>query len=244
MSGILCAGDLYFNRKVNGVYAGLLYLFDAKKFAITESAEDKDRISRGRDTFGQLGNTVKIKKPAELEISGDDISSMVLALATMGTVAAATQNSGTVTTATVGLKKDVWVQLPHAYLEDAGVVLTNNAASTTYVEGTDYKVLRRLGWVMALTTDAAANNNKLSYAYAAATGDIITGGDNPDIRGQFVLDGKNLATQRDLIVTVDEGIVAPTEALDFTSGEYIAVNLKGKMVTLPGKTRPYTIEYR
>jgi len=244
MSGILAAGDLYFNRKVNGVYAGLLYLFDAKKFAILESAEDKDRLSKGRDTYGQLGNTVKVKKPAELDIAGDDISAMVLALATMGTVAAATQTSGTTTAAVVGLKKDVWVQLPKAYLVAESVVLTNSAASTTYVEGTDYKVNYRLGWIMALTTPAAAVDNKLTYEYDAATGSIITGGDSPDIRGEFVLDGKNLATQQDLIVYVDEGIVAPTEPLDFASDNYISVNLKGKMVTLPGRTSPYRIEYR
>lgn len=244
MSGILAAGDVYFNRLVNGVSTGLVYLFDAKKFAITEGAEDKDRISRGRDTYGQLGDTVKIKKAAELDIEGDEVNSAVLALALMGTAAAATQVAGTVTAATVGLKKDVWVQMPHAFIEAAGTILTNSAASTTYVENTDYKVNRRLGWFMALTTPAAAADNKLSYGYGAATGDIITGSDSPDIRGQFVLDGKNLATQKDLIIYVDRGIVAPGEPLDFASADYVKASLKGKMLTLPGKTSPYHVELR
>ena len=244
MSGILAAGDVYFNRLVAGVSQGLVYLFDAKKFAITEGADDVDRISRGRDTYGQLGDTVKIKKPAELDIEGDEVSASVLALALLGTSAAATQEAGTVTDAVVGLKLNAWLQLPHAYIEEAGVELTNNAGSTTYVEGTDYKVNRRLGWVMALTSGAAAVNNKLSYEYGDATGDIITGGDSPDIRGQFVLDGKNLATQRDLIIYVDRGIVAPTEPLDFASPDFVKVALKGKMLTLSGQTSPYRVEYR
>lgn len=244
MSGILAAGDVYFNRLVNGIPQGLVYLFDAKKFAITEGAEDKGRVSRGRDTYGQLGDQVKIKKPAELDIEGDEVNSAVLALALLGTSAANGQVAGTVTAVTVGLKKDVWVQLPFAFIEAAGTILTNAAAVTTYVEGTDYLVNRRLGWVMALTTPAAAVDNKLTYAYGAATGDIITGGDSPDIRGQFVLDGKNLATQKDLIIYVDRGIVAPTEALDFASPDYVKVALKGKMLTLPGQTSPYRVQLR
>lgn len=244
-NGILCAGDVYFDRlDPSGVATGLIYMFDAKQFAINHPSEDKDRITRGRSNFGQLGDTVKIPGAPTLAIKGDEISAAVLALALMGTAAAATQASGTVTEAAVTLKKDVWNQLPQAYIDASGFVLTNSAGSTTYVEDTDYKVNRRLGLVMALTNGAAGANNKLSYTYSAATGSIITGGDSPIIKGRWLCDGKNLATQRDVIVDIDEATVAPTEALDFTSGDYVPVSLAGKMRTLAGKTRPYTVQLR
>lgn len=245
MSGLLCAGDVYFDRKDDaGISQGIVYLFDAKKFAINEPVENKVRESRGRDDFGQAKDTVYVKKPATLAIEGDEVNSTVLGLALMGDVAALSQGSGTVTAATYGLKQDVYKQLPHVNIDATGVVLTNAGASVTYVEGTDYIINRRMGWMMALTSGAAAADCKLSYAYSAITGSTVTGGSKPTIRGRVILDGINLADQKLVIVDVDEARLAPTSELDFGSGEFIKVALSGLLKTLPGKAGPYTVKLR
>lgn len=247
MSGISCAGDVYFNRiGADGQPSGMIFLFDAKRFAINEPSEDVDRILRGRETFGQLGDSYKVKQPATVSIRGDEMSAQVLALALLGTAAAATQTEGTVSEAALTLKHDVWAQLPHAYIETAGFVLTDDGAVQTFVEGTDYMVNRRLGWVMALSTGAIEESEVLevSYGYADATGSIVSGGNSPDIRGRLVMDGKNLATGRDIIVDCDEAILAPSEELDLAAEGYVAVQLEGKLRTVPPKTSPYTVEYR
>lgn len=247
MSGFLGAGDVYFDRLDEaGLSTGIVFLFDAKQFAITHPSEDVDRILRGRDNYGQLGDSVKIQQPATIEITGDEISPAVLAVALLGEVSTPSQVMGTVTEAVFTPKHDVWVPLPHQYINAAGFVLTNTAGTTTYVENTDYNVNRRLGWVMALSTGAIANNvaGEVSYGYAAATGKLIAGGSRPTVRGRLILDGKNLATQRDAVCDVDLATLAPTEAVDFASVEYVSVTLAGKLVTLPGKTSPYAVQLR
>lgn len=168
----------------------------------------------------------------------------MLALALMGEASALSQTSGTVTAAVVGLKLNAYIQLPFVNIDATGVVLTNNAASTTYVEGTDYVINRRMGWIMALTAGAAAADNKLSYAYSAVTGNQVTGGTQSVIRGRVILDGVNLATQQLVIVDADEARLAPDGALDFSSGDFVKVSLSGLLRTLPGKSGPYTVALR
>lgn len=245
MSGILCAGDVYFDRLDSaGQSTGIVYLFDAKKFEIEEPSDLKVRESRGRDSYGQAVDSVYVKKPATLKIEGDEVNEQVLALALMGEAAALSQVSGTVTDALVGLKLNASIQLPFVNIDKAGVVLTNNAGTTTYIEGTDYTINRRMGWIQALTAGAAAADNKLSYAYSAVTGNQVTGGTQSVIRGRVILDGVNLATQKLVIVDADEARLAPDGALDFSSGEFVQVSLSGLLRTLPGKSGPYTVQLR
>lgn len=246
MSGILCAGDVYFDRlDDSGASTGIVYLFDAKKFEITEPSTAVVRESRGRDDYGQAKDTVYVKAPATLGIEGDEVSPAVLALALMGEAAALTQADGTVSDAVVGLKQDVYIQLPHVNIDATGVVLTDSTAVTTYVEGTDYLINRRMGWMQALTAGAAAADNLLSYAYSSVeTGTQVTGGSQPAIRGRVILDGVNLATQGLVIVDCDEAILAPTGALDFSSGAFVRAALQGHLRTLPGKAGPYTVTLR
>lgn len=243
MSGLLCAGDVYIDRFDDaGASTGLVYLFDAKQFAIEEPSEAKVRTSRGRADYGQAKDIVYVKGASTIAMTGDEVSARVLGLALLGNVAALTQSSGTVTDEPVTLKKDVYVQLPHLNIDESGVVLTDSAGVVTYVEDTDYKMIRRLGWIMALTTAAATAGNKLSYAYSAATGDEIAGGSKPIVRCRLVLDGVNLATQKSVIVDVDEARIAPSSEVDFASDEYVSVELAGTLITQPGKTRPYTVK--
>ncbi|MDT0496526.1 hypothetical protein RM530_03990 [Algiphilus sp. W345] len=245
MSGILCAGDVYFDRLDDaGQSTGIVYLFDAKKFAITEPTQSVIRESRGRDDYGQAKDVVYIKSPATLAIEADEVNAAVLGLALMGDVAALTQADGTVTDAVVGLKLNASVQLPHVNINAVGVVLTNAAGDVTYVEGTDYSINRRMGWMQGLSAGAVATDNKLSYAYSEVTGSTVTGGSKPVIRGRVILDGINLADQSLVIVDVPETRLAPTGELDFASGAYARVALSGLPRTLPGQTGPYTVTLR
>lgn len=245
MSGILCAGDVYFDRLDSaGAPTGVVYLFDSKKFAITEPVETKTRESKGRDTYGQNRAVVTIKKGATVDIEGDEVNGKVLALQLMGDIAALAQGSGTVTAAAVTLKQNVFNQLPWVNIAEAGTVLTDSAAATTYVEGTDYIMHRRLGWIQPITPAAAAAGNKLSYAYSAITGEVIAGGSRPIIRGRLILDGINLENEKPIIVDIDEARLAPKGEIDFASDNFAKAALGGPLITQPGKTRPYTVQLR
>ena len=74
MAGILFAGDLYLDRfDENGNSTGLVQVGNATMFKITESSDIKTRPSRMKATFGQPLDTVAVHKPAELEISVDEL---------------------------------------------------------------------------------------------------------------------------------------------------------------------------
>lgn len=244
MSGILLAGDVYFNRRNDaGVLQGAVYLFDAKKFEITEPVTPKPRESRGRNTYGQTKDAVYIKGGSQLAIEGDEISGAVLSMALMGELSTITQASGTATDSVVGLKLNSYIQLPHRNLVEGSTVLTNSAGTTTYALGTDYEVLPHLGWIMAKTAGAAAADNKLSYSYGTADGERIQGGTKSSVRGEIVLDGINLANRRPLVLTAWDASLAPSGAIDLASGEYVKAALQGLLNTPVGKAAPYQIDY-
>lgn len=244
MSGILLAGDVYFNRRNDaGVLQGSVYLFDAKKFGITQPVTAKTRESRGRNSYGQFKDAVYLGGGAQVSIEGDEVTSNVLAMAVMGDLISITQAAGTVTEAVVGLKQNAFIQLPHRNLIEGSVVLTNSAGTTTYVNGTDYVYLPHLGWIMAKSTGAAAADNKLSYGYGVSNGDRIRGGNSASVRGELVLDGINLANRRPLILTAWDANLAPAGEIDFASTEYIKAALQGLLNTPAGKTEPYQIDY-
>lgn len=245
MSGLLCAGDVYFNRlDASGNPLGLVALGNTSKFAIKESADQKIRTSRGRSTYGQALDVVFVKKPSEISIAGDEFDANGLAIALLGDVSTLTQSSGTATAEAVTAKLGYWVPLAHGRV--SSVVVKDATDATTYVAGTDYLVNAELGMIQALTggtiTDGATIH--VSYSYAAITGSAISGSTQPTVKGALVLDGVNLATQKPVIVRVDQASLAPNKEVDFKSGDFAGLELVGILATLPNKTSPYTVELR
>ena len=99
MSGLICAGDVYLDRFDSlGNSTGLLQIGNATKFSIQEASSIKQRISRGRDTYGQAADAVSIKAPATIDMIFDEVNKDSLSMALLGTVTDLTASSGTVTT--------------------------------------------------------------------------------------------------------------------------------------------------
>lgn len=109
-----------------------------------------------------------------------------------------TGKSGTVTDelTTASNPLGQWVTLANKQLNPGAVVLTNNAGSTTYVEGTDYVIDYFNGKWMALTggaISAGQANLKIDYTYEA-----IRKGENAEIeRGKMTLTAMTLEIAAD-----------------------------------------------
>ena len=244
----LGAGDLFVNRydPATGQYLGFVLVGNATKFEIKPNGELKDAISKGRNDYGQIIETVALQKPAELNITLNEINVENMAIALMGDVVALNQGSATLTAESLTAKLGKWIEASHQNLATAGLSLTNSAGSTTYVLGTDYEVNYRLGMIHILPTDTIADGAtvKLTATANAYTGSTIKGATQPQVRCKVRLDGQNFADGQPVIVNVWEGLLTPNKAIDFLSDNFAETELTGRLKTPVGKTDPFEVEYR
>lgn len=254
--GFIGAGDIYINRvdPATNLSTGWTYAGDASKFEIKPNSEIKERESKGRDSYGQVVETVAIGKPAELMITFAEINKENLTLAFMGELNEVNQSSGTVVDQPVLLRKGVGAQLLHGNIAAAGFVLTSSPSGTTYALGTDYTVNYRLGLLfsvpgsaLAIAIAAAAPTGLallVDYAFNAYTASLIRGATQPQLRAAIKFDGKNIADGLPTIVEVYEAVLTPQSSFDFLQDDWNDVELQGRMKTPIGKTEPFTVELR
>lgn len=239
------AGDLYIARYVNGAYEDYAGPYECEQFEIKPNVELREKVSKGRSTYGQVIESVTIPQPADLTVALGEVNKESMAIALLGTTAALSQSAGTLTAETVVAKLDKWVPLSKAALTGSATV-TNSGATVTYVAGQDYIINPQLGWIKALSGGAIADaaSIKVTTTYAAITGTEIKGMTDSQLRAKFKLDGKNFADGLPVIVTVYEAVISADAAFDFLGDDFGTVSLPGRMKTPAGFTEPFTIHLR
>lgn len=243
--GFLGAGDIYIERYVAGVSQGLAGPYFAGKFEIKPNVDKKELTSKGRDTYGQVLESVTLQKPAGFTMELNEVNKESMVMALLGTESAIAQASGSLTAFPVTVKLDRWVSVSKENLTGTQVV-TNTAGTTTHVKGVDYEINPQLGLIKAIVGGAIvdAASVKVTSTYAAVAGVRISGSTNGDIRAKLIFDGKNQADGLPVIVTVWEAIIAADSAFDFLGSDFNTVNLPGTMKTPLGKTEPFTVDLR
>lgn len=242
--GFLGAGDIYINRMVDGVKQGQVGPIYADSLSITPSVNTVQNTSKGRYDYGQVLESVNIAQPSEFAMALKEVTGDVLVMAFLGTSAAASAASGTLTDQSVTIPKvGTWVELGHKNLASLVSVETAATGGTTLVEGTDYKLNRPLGWIMALEGGAidAGDAVFVSGAYAGATGTLIKGSTRTEVRAEIVFDGINQADGTQVTATIWEAVLSPDSEFDFLADEFGLVNLTGTLKTPIGKDAPYEV---
>lgn len=243
--GFLGAGDIYINRIVNGVTQGMQGPYYANKFEIKPNVDKKEAISKGRNDYGQVLESVSIQQPAELTLELTEVNKESMTIALLGTQAVLSQAGGTLTAAPVVVKLNTWMPVGHEALSD-DITVKNDGGTVTYVKGVDYLLNEQMGWIKALSTGSIAEDEEveLSGTYNAISGAKISGATNTDIRAEIVFDGKNQADGLPCIVRVWEAIIAADAAFDFLADDFNTVSMPGTMKTPAGKSEPFTVELR
>lgn len=220
--------------------------YETTKFEVKPNSDLKEMVSRGRDTYGQVIESVPLPKPADFSVTFAEVNKESLAMALFGTNATLAQGSGTITDEVITAIKGKWIQLSKGNIGEAGFVVTNSGATVTYVLGTDYEVNYRLGMVHILTggSIADATSIKVDFTYNAISGTTVSGGTQSQVRAQFKLDGINFADQLPVIVDVWEAVLTPDSAFDFLQDNFAEIALKGRLKTPTGKTEPFTVQLR
>lgn len=242
------SGDVQLNvfDPVTGALQGWIDGGSADKFAIKPNSEIKSKKSKGRDTYGQTIATVALAGEADLSITFGEINKGNIRLAFMGRqtdlqVAA----GGTITDEAIVAKLDKYVPLVHANLSNA-VVVTNAAATTTYVLGTDYIVNYRFGQIMALSTGGIAADAplKVDYVSNAIAGTRVRGSTDASLRAMIRFDGKNQVDNSAVEVNIYEAVLTPSDEFDFLADDWGQLTLTGKMTTPQGRSEPYVVDFK
>jgi hypothetical protein len=246
--GFLGAGDLYARiyNPATAQFDPWTGPYESSKFEIKPNSDVKEKSSHGRNTYGQVIESVPLPKPSDLSINFDEVNRESLAMALFGTNATLSQGSGSASAEVVTAALGKWVDLAHSNIATAGFVVKNSAATVTYVLGTDYEVNYRLGMLRVITGGAIADaaSLKVDYTYNAISGTTIAGAMQSQVRAQFRLDGINFASQLPVIVNVWEAVLTPESAFDFLQENFATISLKGRMKTPVGKTDPFEVQLR
>lgn len=241
--GFIGAGDIYIERMVGGVAQGLKGPYFADKFEIKPNVEVKENTSKGRNTYGQVLDSVAIQQPADFTLDLKEVNKESLTINLLGTEVVSTVVSGALpTTEFTAPSAGDWFEIG---VGDIAPVLsvTDSAGVETYVEGTDYEVNRPLGYIRFLAGGDVAPGDKFKLAGTTLghTGALIKGATNTEIRARIVFDGINQADGLPVIVTIHEAIIAADSAFDFLADDFNVVSLPGKLKTPVGKTEPFTV---
>ena len=244
MSGFIGAGDLYFDRfDADGASKGYLKIGNATQFSIEEPSEVKERMSRQRDTYGQVLDSVPVQGAAKLTIVLDEMSKDILAMALHGSPTPVAETGTSVTDEAITAKHDRWVKLD--YEDISAVTVTHSSGDPTYVAGTDYEVDTDLGMIKALSTGSITDDQALlaDYTYGSVNYSLIEGQATPIVRGAFMLHGKNLVTGKDCRLTCYQATVQSTDPVDFLNEDFETIQFECTLETPSGMSKAYDVRY-
>ena len=234
IQSFLGAGEIYFDRLTSaGASQGYNAIGNALQFELSPDAEMKELESRNPANYGQAIAAVTIPKSTKLKFKFSDFDATALEMALMGTSSAINQSAQTVTDKTVTAKEGKYVEIGHRNLASAGLVVKNQAGTTTYVLGTDYEVNYALGMLKALKGGQIVDGStvKVSCQAQAYTGKSIAVGAETIIKANIKLDGKNLVDGRRCVVTANQCVFKPVGSIDFLKNDFGEIELEGTVVS-------------
>lgn len=238
--GLVASGDLYIDfLDGNGASTGFQLVGNCKKFAPKVETETKENKMNGRDTFGQTSESFARITGSSLSMTFNRYDPQLLAAAFMGSAVSATAAAGAYTATITGIK-DRWVETGVIGLDTC--VVKDQTDTTTYVAGTDYEVNKRTGMIKVLTTDLHGDTLHVSGNTLEKTGSRITAGTQSVVNVALRLDGKNLATGGNVLVTVWQVQLRSETDFDFMGEDFPELAFTGTMITPNGKTWPFHVD--
>jgi len=242
---ILSAGLVSLNlySEQTNSWSGFGDAIDADKFEITPEFEEKVSTSRSHLDYGQARASVIIPKPTQINIELSAASSQALAMQFQGLVEAASQAAGNQSAQPLLVgAPGIWQNLGKRQIFDAGFLVTDSAASTTYDIGTHYEVDWLRGEIRFLPVagaPAAGDEVKVSMQWLALKEDIILGGRVAQVRCGLRFSGKNVVDASPLRVDVHECVLGASGGFDFLAQDFNPISLSGKIIIPAGKTEGY-----
>ncbi|WP_018875289.1 hypothetical protein [Thioalkalivibrio sp. ALJ8] len=247
--GKIYRGDIRLNVSLpDGGWSGFMPAQNADSFTINvPEPETTDRISKMRDTAGQVLDSISEIQPHELNITFNGFNGSILAAAFNGALDDFSHDAVTGETQEITARIGAGVSVGHYYISNVEVHPDDSGspAAEPLVEGEDYEVEERLGLIRALEDGAVEDGDTLHVTFDAEeiTGEQIRGAARSEIRAQMVFDGIDRVSGEAVIMEFDEVILAGSGEFDFLSDEFNTVEIGGRTITQEGKSEPYRMMY-
>jgi hypothetical protein len=240
------AGDIYLDIfDANYQPTGLIGPMNGELLSMQPQSNRIDQMSKMRDTYGQVRNSVLIPQPSEIKLTLRDVPSDVLAAAFMGDVATLSEGAATVTDEPVTARLGKWASLPNRNLDSNSVTVTDSTGATTFAEGTDYQINYRSGLIRAISGGNITDGQALlvDYTASAVAGERVSTMTVSQMKARILVDGVNMADQnRQVHAEIYRATLAPDQALDLLAEQHATVSFTGTMETPTGKTSPAHID--
>lgn len=244
--GLLFAGDLFFSMEGEDGSFGPFVQVECDKLEIATPSEFKEKLSKGRATYGQPFVSVPVPQPAEFAITFSEVTREIFAMQLSGLLVPLSMAGGAFTDVEVTAALGAWVETGLENIAETGFTVKDSTGVTTYTLGEDYEVNFRLGLLHVLPGGAIADaaTLKLGGTEDAVTGDRILGARRYKTVMRLKLDGVNLVNNQDVFLYADRAVVASDAAYDFLQDEVSEAPLTGKL-EIPGPgLSPFVLDYR
>jgi hypothetical protein len=230
---------MYFKRVLPESIAtsGFLPFGNIVKFEISAESEQVERLSKQKGSYRTALDSVTLGSPTKLTITTNELGdSKILAMALLGLDENYIVTGASVTGETITAVHDEWIPLAHQ--EVSSVVVTGHTLND------DYLVNSTLGMIKALSTGDIVDGSTITvnYTYASKNGKKVRGNVESIVKCQLILEGRNLATDEDVIFRAPLWSISPSGALDLLGDDFASVDLTGTLEMPTGFDEPYTIE--
>lgn len=181
-------GLLFFEEKqTDGSYGEKVYFGPTESISVAVSNEFIEHKST-EGCVSLVDKKISIGKTADISIGSTSINPSSLARAFQGTISTDTQTAQTATAVvtagvTVGAVTDL------GYRGITAVVVQDATDTTTYVEGTDYELVPKAGYLIPLVGGAISDSDVLHVAVTAPAFDgvIVSAMKVDQLEGRFTL---------------------------------------------------------
>ncbi|MDR1889162.1 MAG: hypothetical protein LBQ81_07290 [Zoogloeaceae bacterium] len=247
--GMLFAGTAYIAMlNPDTQQFGNFKQLEIDQFEIATPSDKIEKTSKSRENFGQVFLSYPVPTPATFAVTFSEVSKEIFAMLLSGAIK--NRSAGTVDADIVVAADNIgdWLEIPGASGITGAVVETGAGA---VVDGLLYELNPRAGLIRFKTASDLAGTGESPAApgtfnvvgtIPAGTGTVIAGGQAYNNIMKIRLDGKNLYTNEDVLVTVPRASVASSNAYNFLSGEFAEVPLEGSLL-IEGSEPAFTVEY-
>lgn len=238
---LFLAADVFYRFKnpVTGIF-GTRKKIQTEKLEISTPSDPKEKLSKGRTTYGQVFVSHRVAKPCEFNVTFSEANKEIFAMMLSGVIEEITETVQTITDHAVTVVLDEWISIDYANINPVGLAVKNAAGDITYVNDIDYEINPRLGLIKAKSSGAiAAGVIEITGATLAVTGTKIIGARQHKHTLDFELDGVNQINGKNVVLRAGQATVSAESAHDFLSGELDSISLKGRLEIPEGGDRPF-----
>lgn len=231
----LGSGKIY--ARIAGAAAGLLPLGNASDLSLSVKDEKKTMKDFTKPGGGTYASVIRIDT-VTCKMKLFDLNKTNVARAVFGTEAAMT--GAAVLDEVVTAYKGALVPLAHP--GPSAVVVTNSAATTTYVQGVDYEVSG--GGIVIIDTGAILDAQALKVDYTFATYNKVEGMTSGAVTLELHFEGLNEANSgKPVILDIWRAQLSPTKALDLLGDKFSELDVEAEVLKDPSKTGAGVSQY-